>query len=60
LVLTDNAVPLATLPKLGYELTQRVHHRRVCGWNRTYLCDAQGNLLRRDFFRKAPRGVAWI
>jgi GNAT superfamily N-acetyltransferase len=59
LVTLDNAVPLATLPKLGYATTDLIRYRRLCGVHFTALRRADGKIVRRLTWRQPDAGL-WI
>jgi GNAT superfamily N-acetyltransferase len=59
LVTLDNAVPLATLPKLGYAATSWIRYRRLCGVHFTAVCNAEGKVVRRLTW-KQPDSILWI
>jgi len=60
-VTVHNAVPLATLPRLGYRLTQIVRYRCILGLNMTASYDAaDGRRLSQRRFWKRPAAMFWI
>lgn len=59
-VMDGNRVPLETLPKLGYALTERVRYRHLCGLNVATTETIDGRRLSRRRFWRRPASVFWI
>lgn len=59
-VMVGNTIPLASLPKLGYTLTEEVRHLFLGGLHVTTAYDATGKRLWRRWFCRQPTTVCWI
>jgi ribosomal protein S18 acetylase RimI-like enzyme len=56
-VTVENLVPQLALPKLGYNLTQRIRHRCIGGIKVTTVREAAGAVASRRVFWRTPKGV---
>jgi len=53
----DNSVPQLVLPKLGYRLTQDIHHKCIGGLKMTAVRDVAGAAASRRLFWRTPKGI---
>ena len=60
LVMIDNAVPHATLPKLGYRMVEQIRHRALCGVGITAIMDLAARRCRRRVLLRRPTGIFHI
>ena len=57
IVVSDNKIPFAVLPTLGYGNARNISHTRICGLKFTVARDPSGKVLSRSIFVYPPKNL---